>query len=443
MGLFKLHYNNKTNIIIITALLWAINFRTTFKYIYAHMGLGSFAVLRIDPILILIKNIVCSLYIIGFILELRANKSLSTRVESFLIQKEENNKIYIELKQMNKTDKNYLLNTVNKSHNLVDWKHKILFWIKVGFITSIIYFTEELYFCISNNHVLDRVIVPIRNFGILIALSIFSPLLIKKSCKFYKHQYIPYIIIFLISIAIVYYNFADRERFLKKFGSANTLIYIATYFLTGLESTLIKYLVDKEYISIFLILGLKGIIGTIVFTVINILFNPDEFYSFFENVLSFEYYYLNEPFHLVSKILYVLSFILLVYFKMYTIQQFSENHILSTLMIVDLIYFPLYIFERLVTAHFTITTPSSFIINSVAGIVNFFLMLIFNEILELKFWGLNTNLISNINKRQKKDYDQEEEDDIGFRSSENSINSDDESFRESVTKSENLSRKTK
>ena len=326
---------------------------------------------------------------------------------------------------------------------MVDWKHKILFWIKVGFITSIIYFTEELYFCISNNHVLDRVIVPIRNFGILIALSIFSPLLIKKSCKFYKHQYIPYIIIFLISIAIVYYNFADRERFLKKFGSANTLIYIATYFLTGLESTLIKYLVDKEYISIFLILGLKGIIGTIVFTVINILYNPDEFYSFFENILSFEYYYLNEPFHLVSKILYVLSFISLVYFKMYTIQQFSENHILSTLMIVDLIYFPLYIFERLVTAHFTITTPSSFIINSVAGIVNFFLMLIFNEILELKFWGLNTNLISNINKRQKKDYDQEEEDDIGFRSSENSINSDDESFRESVTKSENLSRKTK
>ena len=94
---------------------------------------------------------------------------------------------------MNKTDKNYLLNTVNKSHNLVDMKNKILFWIKIGFITFIIYFAEELYFCISNNHILDRVIVPIRNFGILIALSIFSPLLIKKSCKFYKHQYIPYI----------------------------------------------------------------------------------------------------------------------------------------------------------------------------------------------------------------------------------------------------------
>ena len=440
MGLFKLHYNNKTNIIIITALIWAINFRTTFKYIYAHMGLGSFAVLRIDPMLILIKNIVCSLFIIGFILELRANKYKSSEEESYLIQKQESNQIFIEVKKMKK-DINYLLNTVYKSHNLVDKKHKILFWIKIVFITTIIYFTEELYFCISNNHVLDRVIVPIRNFGILIALSIFSPLLIKKSCEFYKHQYIPYIIIFLISIAIVYYNFRDRERFLKKFGSANTLIYIATYFLTGLESTLIKYLVDKEYISIFLILGLKGIIGAIVFTIINISLNPDEFYAFFENILSFEYYYLNEPFHIVSKILYIFSFIILAYLKIYTIQQFTENHILSTLMIVDLIYFPFYIFERLVTAHFTITTPSSFIINSVAGIVNLFLMLIFNEILELNFWGLNTNLMSNINKRQKIDYDPVKND-IATLNSENSINFDDESFRESVGTNENSTRKT-
>ena len=88
---------------------------------------------------------------------------------------------------------------------------------------------------------------------------------------------------------------------------------------------------------------------------------------------------------------------------MYTIKEFTENHILSTMMIVDLIYFPLYIFERIVAVKFTITTPSSFIINSIAGFINFFLMLIFNEILELKFWGLNTNLSTNINARQKKD----------------------------------------
>lgn len=125
---------------------------------------------------------------------------------------------------------------------------------------------------------------------------------------------------------------------------------------------------------------------------------------FFEDLLNFEYDYLNEPFEVGYKIIYVLSFIILVYFKMYTINQFTENHILSTMMIVDLIYFPLYIFERIVAVKFTITTPSSFIINSIAGFINFFLMLIFNEILELKFWGLNTNLSININVRQKIDY---------------------------------------
>jgi hypothetical protein len=267
----------------------------------------------------------------------------------------------------------------------------------------IIYASEEFYFCISNNHVLDRVIVPMRNFGILIALSIFSPLLIKKSCRFYRHQYIPYIIIFIISIAIVYYNFRDRERFKKKFGSYNTFVYLGSYFFIGVESVFIKYLVDKEFISIFLILSIKGIIGTIIFIVINILYNQEQFYAFFEELLNFEYSLLNEPFSIFPKILYVLSFIFLAYFKMYVINQFTENHILSTIMIVDLIYFPIYIFERLVGVKFKITTPSSFIINSVAGFVNFFLMLIFNEILELKFCGFNTNLSINITKRQKKE----------------------------------------
>ena len=402
MGLFKLHYTNKTNLIFITAILWAINFRATFKNVYAHMGLGSFSVLRFEPLLILIKNIICCFYIIGFIYELKINKT-STQAEKLLVQKKENNQIYIELQEKKNGNNNDLINTVNKSHNLGDWKRKLLFWIKIVLIIIVIYFAEELYFCISNNHILDRVIVPIRNFGILIGLSIFSPLIIKKSCKFYRHQYIPYIIIFIISILIVYYNFRDRERFKKKFGSINTIIYIISYFLIGFESTLIKYLVDREFISIFLILGIKGIIGTICFIIINVLYNQEQFYAFFENLLSFEYDYLNEPFEVSYKIIYVLSFIILVYFKMYTIKEFTENHILSTMMIVDLIYFPLYIFERIVAVKFTITTPSSFIINSIAGFINFFLMLIFNEILELKFWGLNTNLSTNINARQKKD----------------------------------------
>jgi hypothetical protein len=365
--------------------------------------MGSFSVLRFDLLLILIKNIICSFYIIGFIYELKLNISPS-KSELFVVQKKEKDKVLIALQEIKNDENNDLINTVNKSHNLDDLKSKILFWLRIGFIIFIIYIAEELYFTISNNHILDRVIIPIRNFGVLVALSIFSPLLIKKSCKFYRHQYIPYIIIFVISIAIIYYNIGDRERFKKKFGSINTIIYIISYFLMGLEATLIKYLVDKEFISIFFILGVKGIMGTIIFTIFNIIWNQDQFYAFFEDILSFEYDLLDEPFEIWHKICYIISYVILVYFKMYTISQFTENHILSTLMIVDLIYFPFYCFERLVCVKFTITTPSSFIINSIAGVVNFFLMMVFNEILELKFWGLNTNLNRIINDRQKKDY---------------------------------------
>ena len=43
--------------VLITALVWDINFRLTFKNINAHMDLGSYPSLKTDPLVILIKNI--------------------------------------------------------------------------------------------------------------------------------------------------------------------------------------------------------------------------------------------------------------------------------------------------------------------------------------------------------------------------------------------------
>ena len=69
-------------------------------------------------------------------------------------------------------------------------------------------------------------------------------------------------------------------------------------------------------------------------------------------------------------------------------------------MIVDIIYFPFYLIEKFCFQQFRITTPSTFYLNASLGFINVFLMLIFNEILECKFWGLDRNLKKNINKRQ-------------------------------------------
>ena len=43
--------------VIITSLVWDINFRLTFKNIDAHMDLGSYPSLKTDPLVILIKNV--------------------------------------------------------------------------------------------------------------------------------------------------------------------------------------------------------------------------------------------------------------------------------------------------------------------------------------------------------------------------------------------------
>ena len=68
----------------------------------------------------------------------------------------------------------------------------------------------------------------------------------------------------------------------------------------------------------------------------------------------------------------------------------------------DLLY--KYIIERFVIQDFEISNIWSFILNFIVGVINVFLMLIFNEILECKFLGMNYSTIKNINKRQYNDY---------------------------------------
>ena len=113
---------------------------------------------------------------------------------------------------------------------------------------------------------------------------------------------------------------------------------------------------------------------------------------------------MTDEFPIIEKIGYILSLILIQYLKVFTINTFSQNHILSSMMVSDLIYLPLYIIERFVVQGFNISNMGSFILNSSIGVINVLLMSVFNEILECNFFGLNYNLIKNINERQNRDY---------------------------------------
>ena len=398
MNLFKFHFDDTLYIILITSFLWAVNFRSTFKNNSDSMGLGSCWVLRFDPMLILIKNIICIFYFLVFIYEIKLSKAKLSK-EQVVKTIKEGNQIKVEFDDM-KIGGDTILNTVIEANNLDKLHLKILFWAKVLLIILVIYIIEELYFLLSNNHVLDRVICPIRNFGILLALFIFSPIFLKKGCSYNRHQWVPFLIILVLSILIILFNVFGVDRFLKKFKPVNSSIYYTTYFLMGLELVLIKYLVDIQYISIYLILGIKGIIGTIVFIGINAAHTKKEFYDFLDSILTFEYDNMLEEFEVIYKIIYVVTLVILNWLKVYIINKFSENHIQMILMMVDLIYFPFYCIERFAIQNFGISRIDSFSLNIIIGVLNTFFMLIFNESLECNFFGLNKDLKRNVNSRQ-------------------------------------------
>ena len=403
MNIFRFHFDHEIYMVLIASFLWALNFRATFKNNSDSMGLGSCWVLRFDPILILSKNAICILFLGIFIYEIKLSKGKKIG-EKQIIQKQEGNQVKMEVTDLiinNET----ILDAVDKAKNLEKPHEKFLFWLKVVLLIIVIYIIEELYFMLSNNHVLDRVICPIRNFSILLALFIFSPLILKKPCSYNRHQLFPFIIIFILSVLLILFNIFGVDRFLKKFKPVNSSIYYVTYFLMGLELVLIKYLVDSQFISIFLILGLKGLIGTIIFIVISAKYNAKEFFNIADNILTFEYDNMFEEFEVIYKIIYVITLVILQWLIVYIINKFSENHIQMILMMTDLIYFPFYCIERFAIQNFTIFRFDSFLLNAIIGALNTFFMLIFNEILECNFLGLNKDLKRNINKRQDIDYD--------------------------------------
>ena len=412
MALFHLNYENKTNLIFITAFIWAINFRTSFKNIDSHMDTGSYASVKYDSFVILIKNIICIFFIGGYLYERKVSKvqfKLETIESKKIVDNDDetltdNSKLILEKSEKEITGLSFD-EALNRSMGLNNTKSKSFNYFKIFISLLITYLSEEIYFIFSNNHILDRVIVNMRNFWILIFLLFISPLVIKRSSYTYRHQLFPSIIILIIALFMILFNLFSFERFKNIFGF-NLIAYFGSFLLMGLELSLLKYLLSIEFISIYLILFFKGVIGTIVFLIINLTCNKNDFFDFLDKILSFEYESMNEEFPIIQKCGYVISLIFTQYIKIFTINTFSQDHILSSMMITDLIYLPFYIIERFAIEGFDISQKWSFIVNSIIGIINVILMSIFNEILECKFFGLDYNLIKNINERQKKDYKQ-------------------------------------
>ena len=167
----------------------------------------------------------------------------------------------------------------------------------------------------------------------------------------------------------------------------------------GVEIVLIKFLTDVQFINPFLILSFKGITGTIVFIFINIFFRGEKLFNLVDKIMTFEYDDMNEEFIIVQKIFYIITTLIVQYLKIYIINECTETHLLAVAMLADVFFYPLYMMEKFGIQKFPITTSSSFYLNLISGILNAFLLLIFIEIIELKFCGIEKGLNKNIEKR--------------------------------------------
>ena len=376
---------------LMTALIWDINFRLTFKNIDGHMDLGSYPSLKYDPLLILIKNI--SGGIIFALMYFISKKFISSEKESnqLLLLKDQGVRQF-------KKEKDLFLGSLIKYHNLVTKKKQIIFCIKIILLILVTYICEELYFIFGNTHILDRLNVPMRNLSVLVIIFIFSSLLIKRQFKIYKHQLFPSLIVIGTSLSIILFNAIAIPRFEKIFN-INFLYYMIVYILMGIEIVLIKFLTDIQFINPFLILSLKCLIGTIIFIFINIFLYGEKLFNLIDKIMTFEYDKLYEDFIIVQKIFYIITTLIVQYLKIYIINEYTESHLLAVAMLSDVFFFPLYFIEKFGIQKFPITTSSSFYLNLISGVMNALLLLIFIEIIELKFCGIEKDLNKNIEKR--------------------------------------------
>ena len=97
MSICKFNLNNQFLIILITSIIWAINFRSSFDNINAHMDSVSFESLKFEPFLILIKNILCIFYFLAFFIESKLFNKVYTEEQIMVVTKKlDNNSNLIE-----------------------------------------------------------------------------------------------------------------------------------------------------------------------------------------------------------------------------------------------------------------------------------------------------------------------------------------------------------
>ena len=211
----------------------------------------------------------------------------------------------------------------------------------------------------------------------ILFICMFSHVILKS--KFYKHQYLCLMIIIILGI-IINLNL----YFYQKESKTNIIEVVIKYFseiIFSLGLVLNKFTIEKKFASPYEICFIQGIINLILYIICLIIFKDlDDFFSYWYELDNIEIY--------LFLILTIIQFIFNLFILM-TLKIFTVCHILIIIVIAELEPFC----KDLIYQNF----------NSIIIIIEFicilFILLIFNEIIEINCCGLQTNTKKNIIKR--------------------------------------------
>ena len=250
----------------------------------------------------------------------------------------------------------------------------------------------------------------------------------------YKHQILSMILIFSmcaflkIFLTLIDYK-QQNNNIYKENGILVCIDIIAIYnfltFIISFAEVKIKDFIDRKYISLYLIVMLIGILGLIITSVSALFFYlfgqycnnnlKDHLYCYgdslsyfdeFKDNLAKKYSYLK--IFLITPVYLFIEFFSFT-FSILIIKDLNPIYLLLTDNTYDLIYDLVDYFKNDKKNNYFLT---KFIVSEIDEIFQIIGFLIYLEIIELRFFGLNENIRKNIIKRGEYDFENEGTDDL-------------------------------
>lgn len=234
--------------------------------------------------------------------------------------------------------------------------------------------------------------------------------------QLYKHHYFGIGVYF---IGLILYTLVNIFYYVEKPLTASTeqtcpvwiiiIAMIAVQFLSSTQECTEKYLMDKEYISPFVVISLEGISGFIIVSgLIPILSlipcNPT--YLICNEYVSASFKAIFKEIYERSNVIWIIIFLIisafvLNSFRLLTNQHFSPLHINLSY---TFTHFFMFFFQAFVYDVIKNPSPVKISLLIFANLIMLFGVLIFLEIIVLNFWNLNTNTKEQIERRKTMDY---------------------------------------